>query len=71
MKLTIRRPPGRHWKLKAATIAAFAIAASLAFARNWIVAGVAIMIGVVTLAVQWICISPPEVDEPYIDRTPD
>ena len=69
MRPTIRRTPRRHWKLKTATIAAFVVAAFLAIVQNWVLAGVAILIGAATLAVQWISISPPGVDEPYLDRT--
>lgn len=57
-----RRSEERHWKLMTATIALFVIAGSLLVAREQLTAGVAVILGVATLAVQWFCIDPPEAD---------
>jgi hypothetical protein len=46
-----------------ATLAAFTVAAMLAIAAQFIAAGFATLLGVVTLLVQWFCIEPPYVDD--------
>ena len=53
---------GRHYKLMLATT----IAALLLIPILWLsygpIAGVAILLWLLTLAVQWLCIEPPEVE---------
>jgi len=44
------------------TIALFLAAGFLFIMTEHLVAGVAIILGVATLAVQWFCIDPPETD---------
>lgn len=68
MKLRFHLPrwphtPGHHWKLMTATLTAFSIAGFLAVMNGCLATGVAVLLGVATLAVQWFCIDPPYVDE--------
>jgi hypothetical protein len=45
------------------SLVAFSLAAFLAIAKNHLLAGVALLVGVATLAVQWLCIEPPGVED--------
>jgi hypothetical protein len=61
MRLKFRKTPGRHWKLMTASIVALVLATGLALAERWYLAVAALLIGVLTLIVQWLCIEPPHV----------
>jgi hypothetical protein len=63
MKLRMRRTPGRHWKLMTATLASFTVAGFLLVASEHLAAGIAVLVGIATLAVQWLCIDPPDIDD--------
>lgn len=62
-RLRIRRSPGRHWKLMTATLGSFALAAISLVAAEYLLSGIALLLGATTLAVQWLCIDPPYVDD--------
>jgi hypothetical protein len=63
MRLRIRKTPGRHWKLMTLGIVALVLGAGLALAERWYLAAAALLVGVLTLAVQWLCIEPPYVSD--------
>ena len=44
-----------------ATLAAFTVAAFLEFTNRWYAAGIAMLLGVLTMLVQWLCTDPPHV----------
>ncbi len=55
--------PGHHWKLMTAALVTFTIAGLLGITNGYLIAGFAVLLSVGTLAVQWFCIDPPDVDE--------
>jgi hypothetical protein len=63
MRLRLHRKPGHHWKLMTATIVCLTLAGFLLLMTEHLAAGVALIVGIATLAVQWVCIDPPYVEE--------
>jgi hypothetical protein len=63
MRLRLRHTPGHHWKLMTAAIVCFTLAGFFLLITAHLAAGVALIVGIATLAVQWFCIDPPYVDE--------
>jgi hypothetical protein len=63
LRLRWRKTPGHHWKLMTAAIVCFTLCGFLLLMTEHLAAGVAFIVGIATLAVQWFCIDPPYVDE--------
>lgn len=57
------RQEGRHFKLMLAVSVAVVVAVPFLLARSAFAAAVALVLWLLTLAVQWLCIEPPGVEE--------
>lgn len=63
LRLRRRKTEGHHWKLMTTSLAALTAAGVLAIMGQHMAMGVALVLGALTLAVQWLCIDPPYVDD--------
>lgn len=52
-----------HWKLMSVAAGATFIAMIVAFLQDWLFVAVALALGFLMLAVQWLTIDPPDVTE--------
>lgn len=57
------RQEGRHFKLMLAASIAVLLAVPVLLMSNAFIAAVALVLWLLTLAVQWLCIEPPGVEE--------